>query len=68
MSIPRLVYVVNAKTNEVDTWTCTGEIRANYRGNKEVLCVLYKGRKSALLPKRCVFDSEEVAREVLNHK
>lgn len=65
MPIPKTVYVANAKTNQVDTWVLTGEIKATYEGKKETLCLLAKGRRSCALPKRCVFETEEAARAVL---
>ena len=68
MLSPKTVYVVNAKTNEVDAWLCTGEMTATYNGKKETVCLLSKGRKSCALPKRCVFETEEAARAVLNRK
>ena len=68
MDIPKIVYVVNAKTNNVDSWILTGEIKALYKGKKETLCLLNKGRKSCALPKRCVSQTEEAARAVLNQK
>lgn len=54
------VYTVNAKTNEVDTWTYQGYIPA---GGKRVI-YLTRGVKSCVLPERCVFDSVEKARAV----
>lgn len=59
MSYP--VFVANAKTKKVDTWFCTGEMRANYQGNDELLCILKKRNKSCVLPKRCVFETKEAA-------
>lgn len=64
----KTVYVVNAKTNEVDAWLCTGEMTANYNGKKEKICFLNRGRKNTVLPKRCIFETEEAARAVLNRK
>lgn len=63
--VGKTVYTVNAKTNTVDSWICFGEITGVYRGKKERLCFLQKGRKTLALPKRCVFESEEAARAVL---
>ncbi len=68
MSAPKWVYVINAKTNDVDSWILDGEITATYQGKKETVCLLRKGRKSCALPKRCVFETEEAARAVLNRK
>ena len=62
--VGKVVYTVNAKTNEVDYWVCSGEITGLYRGNKERLCVLRRDRKSCILPKRCVFESWEKASAV----
>lgn len=61
MDVPKIVYVANAKANTVDSWTCTGEMNAIYKGKKELLCILYKGRRSVVLPKRCVFETYEAA-------
>jgi len=60
----KTVYTVNAKTNTVDSWICFGEITGVYQGKKERLCLLQKLRKTLVLPKRCVFESEEAARAV----
>lgn len=68
MEAIRTVYVANAKTNKVDAWFCTGEITANYNGKKEKICFLTRNRKNTALPKRCVFETEEAARAVLNRK
>ena len=68
MSIPKVVYVANAKTNTVDAWICSDEMTANYNGKKERLCFLNRGRQNAVLPKRCVFETEEAALAVLNRK
>lgn len=68
MGTPKTVYVANATTNEVDAWICTGEMRAIYNGKKEKLCFLTRGRRNTVLPKRCVFETEEAARAVLNRK
>lgn len=65
MGIPKVVYVANAKTGKVDAWIRFGEIQAIYQGKLETLCLLGKGRKSCALPKRCVFESQEAALEVL---
>lgn len=64
----KTVYTVNAKTNTVDSWLCFGEITGLYQGKKERLCFLQKVRKTLVLPKRCVFETEEAARAVLNRK
>ena len=64
----KTVYVINATANKVDAWLCTGEMVAQYQGKKERLCFLQKGTKSTVLPKRCVFETEEAARAVLNFK
>lgn len=66
MYVPKLVYVVNAGANRVDSWTCFAEMRATFDGKPETLCLLRKGRRSCALPKRCVFETEEGARAVLN--
>ena len=68
MSEVKWVYVINAKTDKVDDWILDGEISAIYQGKKETVCLLRKGRKSCALPKRCVFETEEAARAVLNRK
>lgn len=62
--VGKTVYTVNAKTNTVDSWTCYGEMSGLYHGKKERLCLLQKVRKTLVLPKRCVFETEEVARAV----
>ena len=62
----KTVYVVNAKTNTVDSWILTGEFKGSLNGKRETICFLSKGRKSCALPKRCVFETEEAARAVLN--
>jgi hypothetical protein len=54
------VYTVNAKTNEVDTWTYAGTMRAD----GTLLIHLKSGKKECVLPARCVFDSMEKARAV----
>lgn len=59
--VGKVVYTVNAKTNDVDWWVCSGEITAPYRGGKERLCMLRRNRKSCVLPKRCVFESRDTA-------
>lgn len=51
----KTVYTVNARTDLIDIWTCEGEFNAKYQGRKETLCVLRQGKKSVVLPKRCVF-------------
>ena len=68
MAIPKVVYVANAKTGDVDAWILTGEVNAIYQGVKETLCLLKKGRRQCALPKRCVFESEEAARDALARK
>ena len=68
MEAIKTVYVVNATTNEVDAWLCTDEMMANYNGKKEKICFLTRNRKNTVLPKRCVFETEEAARAVLNRK
>lgn len=65
MDIPKVVYVANAKTNEVDAWILDGEIKSLYQGEKQMICLLRRGRESCALPKRCVFATEEAARAVL---
>lgn len=62
--VGKTVYTVNAKTNTVDSWICFGEITGVYQGKKERLCLLQKVRKTLVLPKRCVFETEEAARAV----
>lgn len=57
----KTVYTVNAKTNTVDSWICFGEITGLYQGKTERLCLLQKVRKTLVLPKRCVFATEEAA-------
>ena len=61
----RPVFIANAETKKVDTWFCTGEMRANYQGNDELLCILKKGNRSCVLPKRCVFETKDAARAAL---
>lgn len=61
------VYTINAQTNTVDEWLCTGEMTAKYNGKMERLCFLQKERKSLALPKRCVFETKDAALAVLNH-
>lgn len=68
MSIPKVVYVVNAKAGTVDAWVITGELVGIFNGKKEPICILVKGRKSCALPKRCTFETEEAALAVLNRK
>lgn len=68
MSIPKIVFTVNAKAGTVDAWILTGEIVGIFNGKKEPICLLGKGRKSCALPKRCVFETEEAALAVLNRK
>ena len=51
----KTVYTVNAQTKLVDVWTCEGEFKGEYQGEKEKLCILVQGRKQCILPKRCVF-------------
>lgn len=62
--VGKTVYTVNAKTNTVDSWICFGEMTGLYQGKKERLCLLQSARKSLVLPKGCVFETEEAARAV----
>ena len=64
----KVVYTVNAKTNTVEPWICFGEITGTYQGKKERLCFLRKARGNVVLPKRCVFETEEAARAVATRK
>ena len=68
MAIPKVVYVANAKTNNVDAWILIGELKAIYHGKKEMVCLLRKGPESCILPKRCVFETDEAARAALDRK
>lgn len=61
MGTAKIVYVANATTNKADEWILTGELNATYKGKKETLCLLSKGRRSCALPKRCVFETKEAA-------
>ena len=55
------VYTANAQTKLVDMWTCEGEFKGEYQGEKENLCFLVQGRKMCFLPKRCVFSDSAKA-------
>ena len=63
--VGKTVFTVNAKTNKVDAWVCYGELTGLYHGKKERLCLLRRERFMLVLPKRCVFETEENARAVL---
>ena len=65
-AIPKVVYTANAQTGEADAWTLGGEFAAVKNGEKEILCILRKGKRSTVLPKRCVFDSERAALDALD--
>ena len=54
------VYTINAKTNEIDSWTYMGSMRTE----KELLIQLTQGRDHCYIPARCVFESESEARFV----
>lgn len=62
--VGKTVYTVNAETNTVDSWVCFGETTGLYQDKKERLCFLQTARKTLVLPKRCVFETEEAARAV----
>ena len=64
MTVGDKVYTVNAKNNNVDVWQFAGAIKIK----DEILYQLSKGKKSCLLPKRCVFDSREKAQAIANSK
>jgi len=58
----KTVYVANAKTGKVDSWTCIGEFSTQENGKvKERLCYLQGRKKYVTLPRRCVFDTREAA-------
>lgn len=58
----KTVYVANAKTGKVDTWTCIGEFSRTENGKvKERLCYLMGAQKYVTLPKRCVFETKKAA-------
>ena len=64
MKIGQEVYTVNAKTNQVDTWTFNGSIRT-----KEGLIIcLRNGKKCGFLPARCVYASKNKALAVAESK
>lgn len=54
-------YTINAKTGKIDSWTVAGHIP----GEKKMLVVLTSGKKTCVLPKRCVFPTKEAAQRVL---
>ena len=64
MKIGQEVYTVNAKTNQVDTWTFNGSIRTM----DELLIHLVSGKKYAFLPARCVYSSKDKALAVARSK
>lgn len=57
----RTVYTVNAETDTVDEWTCSGEFSGTFQGVKQGLCFLTNGAKYCVLPRKCVFLSKEIA-------
>lgn len=61
LSIGQTVYTVNAKTKNIDKWTLSGVLPSN----GEYLCQLTRGTKYVFLPIRCVFKTEEEAKETL---
>lgn len=64
MKIGQEVYTVNAKTNQVDTWTFNGSIRTK----DELLIHLVNGKKYGFLPARCVYASKDEALAVARSK
>lgn len=62
----KVAYTVNDKTKAVDRWNWVAEFNGVYHNRNERLCVLRddKGRM-LILPRRCIFETEEAAREVL---
>lgn len=60
MNIGQTVYTVNAKTNEVDTWTYSGKIEHK----REYRVILTNGKKQGAFPPRCVYTSYERALEI----
>lgn len=54
-------YVVNAKTNKVDTWDCIGSM-GHKDGSRSY--VLERGSSHTVLPEKCVFFDKKKAREV----
>ena len=60
MEYGQKVYTVNAKTNEIDEWFYEGILPAE----NELLACLRNGKKYTHLPLRCVYLSEETAKEV----
>ena len=61
MKLGQVVYTINAKTNQLDTWLFNGTIQAD----KETLIALVNRDKRCMLPKRCVFDDKTIALNVL---
>lgn len=54
MLVGDTVYIVNAKTNKVDSWIYNGTLRTP----NEILINLVNGKKSCFLPARCVYLSK----------
>ena len=65
-AIPKVVYTANATTGEADAWILGGEFVGVKDGEKETLCVLRKGKRSTVIPKRCVFETEIEALDALD--
>ena len=57
MKVGQRVYTVNSKTNDIDTWTCSGFIPQE----NEPIVHLTNGKRCLFLPKRCVFETVQEA-------
>lgn len=55
------VYTINNKSNEIDSWTFEGKLKTP----TELLCHLTRGKQYCFIPARCVFATEDQAREVI---
>lgn len=62
MKLGQIVYTVNGKTNNVDTWEVAGTI--NTPDGVKIHLMSMSGKSFCLLPTRCVFESREKALEV----
>ena len=60
------VYTANARTNKVDRWRCVGESADFPKDGSERFCTLRRGMETAIVPRRCVFLTEEAALAALS--